>query len=342
MRYRAVVLTADVRFEGWTAEDWQRFLSLWEPRSASPTAAATPAPGAPSGGLFVIHDGTAVRKLLHTANGRQDPPASWPMPLDALAEAYGATWVVAATVGALDEVMERFGARARRQDDWTDQALSLVGIVREMMDEGTLQYWPRRLSGIPTPTAGMVHRALDSVCASGRAVVLGMFKGGELWTAFVGRRRGAAFDVIAGPDELRPAMGVLSGDFRRDYRHLVHAVEDRYAPLSLGCFGEVDTFRALAVDARPGAWTRAVALRDLVLAPVPTAVGLALGYDGARYAYEAVRMLSTRIDARLTRGLLDPALVAVRKRLGTVAGNKDIENVLGFDPVAALRALLRR
>ena len=332
------MLTADVRFEGWTAEDWQRFLSLWKPRAPGGPDTDLDA-DQPRGGLFVVHDGTSVRKLLHTAKGRLPPPATWPMPLESLAELHHASWVVAGHFGALDEVMERFGARAQRQDDLIAQALSLVGIVREMTAEGALDRWPRRLQGIPTPTEGMVQRALDSVCASGRAIVLGMFKDGELWTAFVGRRRGAGFDVIAGPDELRPAMGVLSGDWRRDYRHLVHAVEDRYAPLAFGCFGEVESFRALQLDARPGAWSRAVALRDVVLSPIPAAVGLALGVDRARFAYSSVKVLTTRIDAF---GLLEPTLHAARKRLGTVAGSKDLENVLGFDPIAALRALLRR
>jgi hypothetical protein len=329
---------ADVRFEGWTAEDWQRFLSLWKPRGPSREEIHDSAER-PHGGLFVVHDGVRVRKLLHTAKGRIPPPATWPIPLETLAESHRASWVIAGHLGALDEVMERFGARARREDDLIAQALSLVAIVREMTAEGALERWPRRLHGIPTPTEGMVERALDSVCVSGRAILLGMFKDGELWTAFVGRRRGAGFDVVAGPDELRPAMGVLSGDWRRDYRYLVETVEARYAPLGLGCFGEVDTFRELVVDSRPGAWSRAVALRELVLSPIPAALGLALGYDSARFAYEGIKLLTSRFDPF---GLLEPALRSARKRLGTVAGNKDVENVLGFDPLAALRALLKR
>ena len=162
---------------------------------------------------------------------------------------------------------------------------------------------------------------------------------GELWTAFVARRRGSGFDVIAGPDELRPAMGVLSGDWRRDYAHLVRAVEDRYAPVALGCFGEVETLRALQVDGKPGAWGRAVAMRELVVSPIPAGVGLALGFDGARYAFQSIKGVTSRIDPF---GLLEPALRAIRKRLGAVAGDKDVEHVLGFDPIAALRALLRR
>ena len=90
-----------------------------------------------------------------------------------------------------------------------------------------------------------------------------------LWTSFVARRREGAFDVIAGPDELRPALGLLSGDWRRDYRHLARAVEDRYAPLGLGCFAEVTRFRALQTDARPGAWRGRSRCATWSLAPMP-------------------------------------------------------------------------
>jgi hypothetical protein len=332
------VLTADVRFEGWTTEDWQRFLSLFQPRAPDPAEEARGA-ARPQGGLFVIHDGARVRKLLHTAKGRLPPPQAWPVPLERMAELHGATWVLAGKLGALDEVMERFGARARRNDDAIAQALTMISVFRELTEEGVLERWPHRLRNIPMPTEGMVHRALDSVCAPGKAIALGMFKDGELWTAFVATRRKTSFDVIAGPDELRPAMGVLSGDFRRDYRHLVAAVEERYAPLSLGCFGEVTSFRQLTLDGRPGAWSRAVAVRDVILSPIPAAVGLALGFDGARFVYSSLHVLTSRIDPF---GLLEPSLVALRKRIGRVAGNKDIENVLGFDPLEALRALLRR
>ena len=331
------MLTADARFEGWTADDWQRFLALWAPHP--PAHVPTAGVGTPRGGLFVVHDGVHVRKLLHTQKGRLPLTVPWPTPLPTLAESHHASWVIAGKLGALDEVMERFGARARRSDDLLAQALSLVGIVREMTGEGILERWPRRLHGIPTPTAGMIDRTLDSVCASGRAILLGIFKDGELWTAFVARRRASGFDMIAGPDELRPAMGFLSGDWRRDYRYLVDAVEERYAPLALGCFGEVGTFRKLQLDARPGAWTRAVAVRDIVLSPIPGALGLALGYDGARLAYTSVRGLTKRIDVL---GVFEPALRAARKRLGTATGKKDTEKVLGFDPLAALRALLQR
>ena len=329
------MLTPDVRFEGWTTETWSRFLHLWKPR-ASPDREST----RPRGGLFVIHDSGRLRKLLHTQAGRLDPRATpWPASLEELCAQHQASWALSAHAGALEEIMERFGARARRHDDLVQQSLSLVQIAREMMIEGAIESWPRRLRGIPPPTDAMVRRALDSLCGDGHAIGLGMFKEGELWTAFVARRRGPNFDVIAGPDELVHHLGLLSGDWRRDYRHVVRAVEDMYAPLAFGCFAEVDTFRALQVDSRPGAWGRAVAVRDVVLSPIPTAIGLALGVDGARYAFENVKRVTERI-APLAR--LDPVLASMRARLGSAAGGKDVSHVLGFDPMHALRQLLRR
>jgi hypothetical protein len=329
------VLTPDVRFEGWTTEDWNRFLHLWKPRAPTDQEATRP-----RGGVIVIHDGRRIRKVLHTHKGRLEiPRGAWPMPLGDLADDSAASWALSAHVGALDEVMERFGARARRGQDLVDQALDLVAIVRSMIAEGAIDHWPRRLRGFPPPTDAMVRRAMDSLCPPGLTIALGMFKEGQLWTSFVARRRGSLFDVIAGPDELRSEMGLLAGDWRRDYRHLARAVEDRYAPLAFGCFAEVETFRQLQMDARPGAWGRAMLVRDVILSPIPVAVGLALGVDGARFALDNLRVVTNRLDPF---GFLDPMLRGVRARLGSAAGAKDVSGTLGFDPMAALRALLKR
>jgi hypothetical protein len=241
-------------------------------------------------------------------------------------------------LGALDEVMERLGARVRRGDDLTAQSLLLVSIVRDMIAEGHIAAWPQRLRGIPVPTPQVVRRTLDALCPDGRAIALGLFDAEGLWTAFVARRRGPAFDVLAGPDELRPALGLLSGDWRRDYRHLARTVEDRYAPLGFGCFAELATFRALQTDGRAGAWSRAVAVRDVVIAPMPTAVGVALGYDGARVALEGLKVLTGRITPFAAIG---PMLEAARARVARTTG-KDVAALLGFNPLAALRALLQR
>ncbi len=342
------MLTPDVRFEGWTTDDWLRFLALWQPRAAPERES-----NRPRGGLIVVHEDGQVLKLLHTRSGRLDPRAAapagaepralalrtgQPSALGHLARAYHSSWAMGMRLGALDEVMERFGARSRRGDDLTTQSLLLVGIVREMIGEGAIATWPQRLRGIPVPAPSVLHRTLDALCPDGRTIALGLFDQGQLHTSFVARRRGGAFDVIAGPEELRPALGLLSGDWRRDYRHLARAVEELYAPVGFGCFAELETFRALQTDGRPGAWTRAVAVRDVVIAPMPLAVGVAIGFDGAHYALQGLRALTGRIAPV---SAVAPLVASARARFAKATG-KDVTTLLGFDPLAALRQLLQR
>ena len=345
------MLTADVRFEGWTTETWTRFLHLWKPR-ADPDREAT----RPRGGVIAIHEDGQLRKLLHTKTGRLDPRGAWPIPLEELAELHHASWALAARVGALEDIMERFGARLKRSDDLTAQSLLVLAIVLEMLKEGLIERWPRRLEGVPAPSEAMVRRAFDAICPDGHAMVLGLFRAGELWTAAAARRRGTGFDVLAGPEELRPRMGVLSGDWRRDYRHLARAVEEEYAPVAMGCFAEVERFRELQVDVRPGAWGRAAVVRDLILSPMPIGVRLALGADGARFAVDGVRTLMGKSDAlrrleplalmaseSLRKRMLEPLVALVgRQKLGSAGGATDVSQTLGFDPLAILRALLHR
>ena len=146
--------------------------------------------------------------------------------------------------------------------------------------------------------------------------------------------------MIAGPDELRREMGLLAGDWRRDYRHLVRSVEERYAPLAFGCFSEVETFRSLQVDGRPGAWSRAMLVRDVDPLADPGGGG-ARARRGRRAGSRSstCAIVTNRIDPF---GFLDPVLRGVRARLGIAAGDKDVIGTLGFDPMAALRALLKR
>jgi hypothetical protein len=324
------MLTPDVRFEGWTAEDWMRFVQVWSPQrpEAKPSL----------GGLVVVHEAGRIVKLLHTQRGRIEPGGAWPQKLADLATEHGATWAIGFERGALEDVMERYGARTKRGDDLIVQSLTLVAIVRELMLDGKIESWPQRLRGVPVPTEAVVRRSLDALCGDGKVLALALFQSGELWTSFVARRRGTGFDVIAGPDELRHEMGIISGDFRRDYPHFVSAVEAHYGELALGCFAEVSVFRALQVDARSGAWSKAVALRDVVLSPIPVAVGLALGVDTTRYAVGKLRRFRPLLDPF---NLAGPLAQGIRER-AFGPSDKDLVTLLGFSPLEILRLLLRR
>jgi hypothetical protein len=329
------MFTADVRFEGFSTTDWGRLLSVF--RVVEPPAAAD----APIGGLVLVHDGGRLRKALHTRDGRVDPQTiRWPADLAEVAAEQRVRWIWTFHSGALDELMERFGARVQRGDDALAQALTLFGAFRELLSEGAIGSWPRKLQGVPIPTRAVVDRAIDTLVPQGRTMLLALYEQGELWTALVIRRATgtpARFDAIAGPMHLRREMGFVSGDFRRDYRHLVAAVEAIYGPLSVGLHAEVDTVRRLITSAEAGDWARAVALRDIVLSPLPVMLALPLGVDATRGAMNLAARAARQVDPL---GIVQPALRLIGRalpELPPVGGASP-----GFHPLEMLRKLLAR
>ena len=323
------MLTADVAFEGWTTESWQRFLRLWQGERKE----------GPRGGLVLVHDGARVLKMIHTRRGRLPQGMPFSTDLETLAREHGASWALATHRGGLDELMERFGSRLRREDNLTAQALLLLSIVRELINEGAILPWPQPLKGVPLPTAPMIERTTDLLCADGHTLAIGLFDDGKLHTFAAMRRRGVGFDLIGGPEPLYAHIGLLSGDFRRDYRFVAQAIEAAYGPLSLGCFAELSVCRDLLRDPTPGAWSRAVAVREVVLSPIPIAIGLALGVDGARVAADSMQRAFARID---TFGLLAPAIQMARKLIEPGPGDGKVTEALGFNPLEIVRALLAK
>lgn len=278
-------------------------------------------------------------KLVHSQAGRlrlDDVARDWPLPAEELARRHEASFALVLESGALERIFEDLGARLRREDDTTTQVLTLLTLFREQIERGAIDVWPRRLAGVPIPRPATVERTFDSVCPPGKAMLLGLFDRDELWTSLCVRRSAQGFDWILGPDELRGELGLLSGDFRRDYRHLARAVARRVGPLALGCYSDVTTFRRLEVDPTPGAWALAVAVRDVVLYPAPPGVAVPIGLDVGRAAWRALRTVATRIDPI---GVIEPALSIVRE--ATLAG-RPLEQALGFDPLEILRRLLSR
>jgi hypothetical protein len=330
------VLSADVRFEGFTATDWTRVLSLFQPRRA---ASEQRDPARPRGGVVAVHAGGLLLKLVHTEVGRlrlDEAQRAFPCSAEALARANHASWGAVIDAGTLEAIMERFAERTRRGDDITAQALTLANLAREELLAGHLGLWPHRLRGVPIPSGPMIKGALDSVCPPGRAMVIGLFEEGELWTSIALHRAPNGVNLILGPDEIRGDMGLLAGDWRRDYRHLARAIEHRAGPLAFGCYTEVATIRKLEVDPSPGAWARAAALRDVILSPLPAPLAIPLGVDAGRAALLALRSVAERLDPV---GVVSPAMARLRD---LTAGDRDGGGVFGFHPLELLRRLLSR
>lgn len=328
------MITQDVSFEGFTATDWQRLADVFRAPGRAAND-AEPDDDAVGGGVVAITTGNRLRKLVHTKRGRLDiQSAEWPMKLPALAGRYDSSWAVELSAGALEELVERFSERLRPRQEYLEQALELARALRELEAEGLVAMWPKRFSDIPVPGSRVIKSALDMFCGEGRAVALGVFRHGELYTGLVARRRGLGFDRIVGPDELRSEMGLLSGDFRRDYRHFAAAAERNVGPLAVGVFGELLTFQSLAKDPAPGAFALAVAARDLLISPVSPALAVPLGIDVGRAAFAGLRGLAERFGAG---GALSPMFGRAEEFV-----SRDLSALLGFDPWAALVSLFER
>jgi hypothetical protein len=325
------VITRDVSFEGFTATDWQRLADVFR----VPSTGGRATEGASRGGVVAVTTGNRLRKLVHTKRGRLDlKAAEWPQKLPALAGRYDSSWAVELSAGALEDLVERFSERLTPRQDYLEQALELGRALRELETEGLLSMWPKRFADIPLPGSRVVSTALEMLCGDGRAVALGVFRHGELYTGLVARRRGLGFDRIVGPDELRADMGLLSGDFRRDYRHFIAAAERQVGPLSLGVFGELGTFQMLARDATPGSFALAVAARDLIISPTSPALALPLGIDLGRAAFAGLRGLAGRLG-------VGAAFTPILGRAEEFV-SRDLSALLGFDPWSALVGLFER
>jgi hypothetical protein len=328
------MLSPDVRVEGFTTQEWLRLAEIVRaPARDEPVRTS-------AGGVVAVTRHGRLRKLLSTRSGRLDHVAQeWPLELSELSAQNQARWAVELTAGSLERLADRFGERLRQTDTYLSQTLEFLRVLRELEAEGGVRVWPWPVSEWPIPTERAVVRAMDALCPVGRVAVVGVFERGALYTALALHRGHKGIDAIVGPQELRPALGLLSGDYRRDAAYLGAAVEQVVGPLSLGCYGELSTFQALANAPAPGAWAAAAIARDIVIEPLSPGMALPLGLDAGRALLSGVRGLVERFGGG---GLMrSDRLVATLER-GMPLFVDDVQARLGFDPLKLLARLLTR
>jgi hypothetical protein len=329
------MFTPDAQVLDFTAQDWLRLPELF--RAPKPKL-ATAAAGA-NGGILAVREGQRVLKVTSTVCGRLPLPETGHATAEALALAHDGAFAIVFSSSALEQFGDRFARRLVRGQSFHLQVEAFVEAMRELEREGEVELWPTPAAQWPIPTERAFGSALDLVCPDGKALVLGAFDAGELYTALCLRRRGPAFDMVMGPDRVRRDMGLLSGDFSRDYRYLGAAVEARLGPLAVGCYAELATFRALAADPQPGAWAGAVAARDVLLTPVTAGLAVPLGVDAGR----AVLSLAKGFlgGFAIFEGLRAPSSLGARLERAYAFVENDVRRYLGFDPWRVLTRWLR-
>lgn len=344
------MISGALRFEGFDSRSWTNLISLFAPRvvtrmssegasSDSPELDAEEAAADARGGslVVVLDDRGRVLKALHTVRGRVvGLDYGGPDEIEQLAERYAAQRCVVLREGVIEEIAERVAHRVERGEDYLAQLLTVARAVREMNEAGLMITWPRPLGNVPIPTVGMVQRALDTVLPDEHAMVFVVWNGSSPHTGVALRRRAGAIDLVAGPDLIARWTGPLGGDWRRDYRVISDAVHRAVAPVHLGVFTDLRTIRSLLRSTDPGAWARAVAVRDVIVHPTPPYVAVALGADAFRAAAGRSARWLGGIDAARQ---LAPLAQYLRGRVAEVAS---VSQTLGFDPLALLATYLRR
>ncbi|AKF06011.1 hypothetical protein [Sandaracinus amylolyticus] len=349
------MIAADLRVEGFDARSWTNLISLFAPgvvtriqREPAPSdAPELDTKEAEDAGLseqrstgslvIVISETGRVRKAFHSQRGRiRDLAQASPSELPMITERYRARRALLMREGAIEEIAERVAVRLERGDDYVAQWLVVARTIREVIDAGMIHVWPRPLAGVPIPTAGMVRRALDTVLPDDRALVMVIWSGSTPWTGVVLRRRRGEIDLVAGPDLIARWSGPLGGDWRRDHRFVSEGIARAVAPVHLGIYAEIGSIRRLLRSAEPGAWARAVAVRDVIVSPTPPYVAVAIGADAARAVAQRTTTWLGGIDALAS---LAPAVTYVRGRISEIAS---VTQTLGFDPLKLLAGSLAR
>lgn len=344
------MIAAELRVEGFDARSWTNLISLFAPgvvtriqREPAPSDApeldAKEAEDDARGGtlVIVVSESGRVRKAFHSQRGRiRDLAHATPGELAEIGERYRARRTLLLREGAVEEIAERVANRLERGDDYVAQWLVVARTVREVIEAGLIHVWPRPFATVPIPTAGMVRRAVDSVLPDDRALVMVIWSGSTPWTGVVLRRRRGEIDLVAGPDLIARWSGPLGGDWRRDHRFVSEGVARAVAPVHLGIYAEIGSLRRLLRNPEPGAWARAVAVREVIVSPTPPYVAVAIGADAARAVAQRTTSWLGGTDAMAA---ISPALTYVRGRISEIAS---VTQTLGFDPLKLLASALAR
>jgi hypothetical protein len=330
------MFTPDCQVFDFSAQDWLRLPDLF--RQPQPVVA----PRAAGGGILAVREGQRILKVTSTLRGRLQPPGAGHTTAETLAIEHDGAFAVIFSNTALEQLGDRFARRLTRGQSFHAQVEAFVDAMRELEREGEVELWPSPFAEWPIPTERAFASALDLLCPDGKSVVIGAFEDGELYTALCLRRRGSAFDAVMGPDRVRRDMGLLSGDFSRDYRYLGAAVEARLGPLAVGCYGELATFRRLAAEPQPGAWASAVAGRDIVLTPVTAGLAVPLGVDAGRAALSMAKGLVERLGLWGAGGKAASSFgMGARFERAYALIEDDVRRYLGFDPWRVLARWFR-
>lgn len=307
------------RIEGFESVHWKRWGDALRPGSPEPA------------GLVLITD--AERNPLRAVHSVRGPIAKsasgFPPELAELASLFGCSWVVELGERDVSALYDQPWARESERD-YLERLLDLWSALLELEGEGKLKSFPHRLAEWPA-LVGVAPHGLGALCPDEHSFVAAIWQDGRLATALSFRRRRGRIDQILGPTVLEPAMGLVSGDWTRDYRYLSQVVERLLGPLGLGVFARTSAVRELCRRGDAAEWARAVIARDVIISPLSSGLALPWGVDLGRAALRRVR------DFASARGLENWVPPDLKGLFTPAVTRPDLRDFLGLDAFSLLR-----
>lgn len=331
------MIDREMRFGGFSAEQWIRLVSLWT-RDDSPTAAGT-ASGTGTV-VSIIDNDDNVCAAFHTARGVIDFDTQTNLKVDmtdprAICTAFDASRAFVLREGVMETLVDRAAMQVSMNDSYGGQWIGMLQAARALALEGKLRMWPGSIASWRIPSAYSVQRGLDALLPDETSLTLVLWRQQAIWTSVTLSKRAGVIEHIVGPESLAEWSGPLGGDYRRDYRPIARAISRRLAPLHVGVFADEGMFRRLLADPTPGAWASAIAVRDVIVYPAPGYVAVAVGADAVRAVAQRSALAVARVDFA---GLFAPFAEATRRALGAAP---DVRSRLGIDSLKDVGAWLR-
>jgi hypothetical protein len=332
------MISRDMSFGGFSAEQWVRLLSLWtgDDSSSSPDKR----PFGSGTVVSILDDEDEVIAAFHTERGPIDATSESNPNVDlsdprALCEAFLAARAFVLREGVAETLVERAAMHVSMRDSYAGQWVAFLNVARGLALEGKLRTWPGSIAAWRIPSAYSVARGLDALLPDETSLTLVLWRQQSIWTSLTLSKRSGVIDHIVGPETLVQWSGPLGGDYRRDYRPIARAISRNLAPLHIGVFADEAMFRRLLADPTPGAWARAVSVRDVIVYPSPGYVAVAVGADAMRAVAQQSALAIARFDLA---GLLAPLASMTQRALGAAP---DLRTRLGLDSLKEIGAWLR-
>lgn len=323
------MLSSELRVTGFDTGSWARLLSLFG-------ASVEQASAAQRGILVVVVDVQDAACAAFVTQRGHVPIAEYEgrAQIGALCARIGAERAVVVRLGAIEDLTERSVARVLGSENYAAQWLGLLATARELEREGALYFWPERPK-LPLPSPLVLARTIDTVLPDERAFLAVLWEDSVPWTALLLRRRAGEIDLVAGPEFVLDVVGPLGGDYRRDHRAVSRAVSDAVAPVHIGIYAQRSRFERLLRNPQPGAWAKAVALREIIIDPSPPYVHVALAADALRATTRKTSQYLGRLDFM---SYVEPYARFAREQIMHVAS---VTGLLGWNPLEVLASRLR-